>query len=146
MKKGSVVLTTGFTLIFLGALGALGVFLPRLLELVSPYFPMLSQNRRVILTAFYFCLPFAAGALACLLLLLRCIRRDQPFSAVTGRLMSLISWCCVAVGGITLAAAFFYVPLALVTLAMAFVFLIVRVVRLCFLKATELKEENSLTI
>ena len=45
-----------------------------------------------------------------------------------------------------LIAAFWYMPLLLVSAAMLFIFLIVRVVRRCFIAATALKEENNLTI
>ena len=146
MKKSSVVLSTVFTVLFLVALLGLVIFLPRLLKVFGPFFYLLSQNVDAILWAFYFCVPFVAAALVCLLVLLRYVRTDQPFSQKTGDLMSVISWCCIAVAGITLISSFWYFPLALVTVAMLFIFLIVRVVRMCFLAATELKEENRLTI
>ena len=104
------------------------------------------SGRTAILVAFYGCLPFALTALVCLWKLLRNIQREQAFLAVNSRYMSVVSWCCAAVAAVTLGTFRWYPPLILVTMSMAFIFLIVRVVRNCFLAAIALKEENALTI
>ena len=77
---------------------------------------------------------------------MRNIRRDRLFGRQNTRLLSLVSWCCLAVAAICFAAAFWYMPLALISAAMLFIFLIVRVVCACFVAAAEIKEENRLTI
>ncbi|MBR4427866.1 MAG: DUF2975 domain-containing protein [Clostridia bacterium] len=103
-------------------------------------------GRTAILIAYYACLPFALTALVCLWKLLQNIRAEQVFQARNSRLMAVVSWCCVGVAAATLATFRWYPPLIFVTLSMAFLFLIVRVVRNCFIAATAIKEENDLTV
>jgi hypothetical protein len=103
-------------------------------------------GRTAILIAYYACLPFALTALVCLWKLLRNISAERVFLEANSRLMAVVSWCCVGVALVTLAAFRWYPPLIFITLSMAFLFLIVRVVRNCFIAAIALKEENDLTV
>lgn len=102
--------------------------------------------RRCILAAFYVCSVPAATALYCLWQLMRNIRRNQMFERKNAKLLAVISWCCMAVAILTLASCYHYLPFGLVSVAMLFIFLIVRVVRICMVTGTLLREENSLTI
>lgn len=146
MKKASTVLCTVFVFLFALILLALLVTAPYLVSIFGVRLSWSEQNTSAIVIAFYCCALPAAVALGCLLALLYNIRADRPFSKRTGVLIGIISWCCAAVAVITFAAGFFYFPLYLVAVIMAFMFLIVRVVRMCFMRATELDEENTLTI
>lgn len=103
-------------------------------------------GQTAILIAYYGCLPFVLTALVCLWRLLRNIGAAQVFQNCNSRLMAVVSWCCVGVAAVTLAAFRWYPPLIFITLSMAFLFLIVRVVRSCFIAAIALKEENDLTV
>ena len=103
-------------------------------------------GRTAILIAYYACLPVALTALVCLWKLLRNISAERVFLEANSRLMAVVSWCCVGVALVTLAAFRWYPPLIFITLSMAFLFLIVRVVRNCFIAAIALKEENDLTV
>lgn len=103
-------------------------------------------GRTAVLVAYYACLPFALTALLCLWKLLRNILAERVFQPFNSRLMAVVSWCCVGVAAVTLAAFRWYSPLIFITLSMAFLFLIVRVVRNCFIAAIALKEENDLTV
>lgn len=146
MKKASVVLCMSLVVLFFLLLIALLIFAPSLISHYGTALYWTERNCNGILYAFYCSALPAAIALSCLFSLLYNIRSGRPFSKRTAVLIGIISWCCAAVTVITLIGFFFFAPLLLVSASMAFLFLIVRVVRVCFLSATELKEDSSLTI
>lgn len=146
MKKTSVVLCTVFVILFMVVLAALLLLAPPIVLGLGMRLGWNERNISGLLYSFYCCAVPAAVALGALLLLLRNIRTGCPFSKRTGALIGVICWCCAAVSVITLVGSFFCFPLIFVSVIMAFMFLIVHVVRLCFRAATELNEENSLTI
>lgn len=99
-----------------------------------------------LLITLYCCVPFAVGALICLDMLLGNISRGEPFISRNVTLLRIISYCCFGV-----AAAFIYFavlrPFAFaIVFAAGFFGLILRVVKNCFKKAVELREENDATI
>jgi hypothetical protein len=57
-----------------------------------------------------------------------------------------ISWCCIVVSLITLAAGVLYIPYVFVSVAAGFMGLMLRVVKNVMENAVQLKEENELTI
>lgn len=132
-------------LLILAAVG-LAVAMPWLAKWYAEYRMIRDSGRIAILAAYYGCLPFALTALVCLWRLLRNIRAERVFLDANSRLMAVVSWCCVGVAAVTLAAFRWYPPLIFITLSMAFLFLILRVVRNCFIAAIALKEENDLTV
>ena len=146
MKNKAVKLSLIAVGLFLAAGAALAFAMPWLVRLYAEYRHIKESGRIAIVAAFYGCLPFALTALVCLWRLLRNIRAERVFLETNSRLMAVVSWCCAGVAAVTLGACRWYPPLAFVTLSMAFLFLIVRVVRNCFIAAIALKEENSLTI
>ncbi len=146
MKKGSVLLCTVFSAALLLALAGLQLFAPRITAAYADFRALNDTVSTVILVTFYLCSLPAAAALLSLLALLRGIRSENAFSKRSSALMSVVSWCCIAVAAATLWAGFSYPPFFLVTAAMLFLFLIVRIIRGCFVTATALKEDSSLTI
>lgn len=132
-------------LLILAALG-LAVAMPGLVKWYTEYRKIQDSGRIAILAAFYGCLPFALTALVCLWKLLRNISAGRAFQESSSRLMAVVSWCCAGVAAVTLGACRWYPPLGFVTVSMAFIFLIIRVVRNCFIAAIALQEENRLTI
>ncbi len=146
MKKQSVTITVVFVVIFAVALVALLITAPWLVAWFADFRGFSQLIERCILLTFYLCAVPAAIALYGLWRLLWNIRAEQIFVSQNSRLLGLISWCCAAVACLTFAACYYYPPFALVSVAMGFIFLIVRVVRGCMLAGTELREENSLTI
>ena len=117
MKKGSVYCSMIFVVLFSLALIALLFFAPRIMALYAAWRLISAAVSGVVLAAFY-----------------------------VSALPAAVSWCFVAVAAVTLVAGFWYMPLLLVTAAMVFIFLILRIVRRCFEAALALKEENNLTI
>ena len=146
MKKQSVLLTVIFVLVFALALTVLLFTAPWLVDWFAEFRGLSALVQHCILYCFYLCAVPAAIALYGLWRLLCNIRAEQIFVSQNSRLLGMISWCCIAVACLTLAACYHYLPFALVSVAMLFIFLIVRVVRGCMLAGTVLREENSLTI
>lgn len=146
MKKGAVFCSILCILLFLLALAAMLIFAPWICRWYVDLRGMSGTIYTAILAAFYCCAAPAAAALLSLLALVRNIYRADAFSRRNSALMSLISYCCLLVAATTLVAGCWYLPLLLVTAAMGFLFLIVRIVRGCFVTALALQEENELTI
>lgn len=142
MQNKAVKLSLAAVGFFLLAAVGLAIAMPWLVR----WYISWQTGRTAILIAYYACLPFALTALVCLWKLLRNIRAEQVFQEHNSRLMAVVSWCCAGVAVVTLASFRWYPPLIFITLSMAFLFLIVRVVRNCFLAATAIKEENDLTV
>lgn len=99
-----------------------------------------------VLTAFYICCVPAWTALVSIAKLMKNIMNEEVFTEKTVFLIRLLSWCCAAVSFVCFAAGFIYKPLWFVTLAAAFMMLILRVLKNIMAKATEMKNENELTI
>ena len=146
MKNKAVKFSLAAVVLFLIAGVGFGIAMPWITRWYATYRHLMESRRIAILVAFYGCLPFAMTALICLWRLLRNIQREKVFSEINSRLMAAVSWCCAAIAAGTLGACRWYPPLGFVTVSMAFLFLIVRVVRNCFIAAIALKEENALTI
>lgn len=146
MKKGAVFGSIVCILFFLLALAALLFLAPWICRWYVGLRGMSGEIYTAILAAFYCCTIPAAVALLSLLTLVRNIYRADAFSRRNSVLMSLISYCCLLVALITAVAGYWYLPMLLVTAAMGFLFLIVRIVRGCFVTALALQEENELTI
>ena len=146
MQNKAVKFSLAAVWFFLIAAVGLAIAMPWLVRWYTDLRHVRDSGRIAILAAYYGCLPFALAALVCLRKLLRNIRDEKAFLPENSRLMAVVSWCCAAVAAVTLACCRWYPPLGFVTVSMAFIFLIVRVVRNCFIVAIALKEENSLTI
>lgn len=104
------------------------------------------QVSAVILAAFYLCVPVAGYALWSIERLLGSILTGEVFIQKNVRRIRRIRWCCAGISGLCLPAAFFYPPLFFVVVMMAFLALMVSVVKTVFAAAVELREENDLTI
>ena len=101
---------------------------------------------KTVVTAFYFCAPFAAAALFLLIRLLLNIRKDKTFISDNVLYIRIISYCCYCVMIVTAVFGFKYFPLYVITFAMAVVGTLLRVMKNILQSAVEIKEENELTI
>jgi len=88
----------------------------------------------------------AAYLLYSLLKLLIRIEAGQVFTDENVELLRRISWSCFAGAGIALVSLFYYYPWFFVTVAAAFMGLIVRVVKNVVAQAVELKNEADYTV
>lgn len=99
-----------------------------------------------LLITLYCCVPFAVCVLVCLDILLKNIGNGKPFISKNVTLLRIISYCCF---GVSLTFIYFAIlrPFAFaIVFVAAFFGLILRVVKNCFKKAVEIREENDATI
>ena len=104
------------------------------------------QVSMAILVGFYLCVPFVLFALWCVEKLLRNILDNQVFVDDNVRYIRRIRWCCAGVSLICLVVCVLYQPLIFLAVIMAFLALIVSVVKNVMAAAVEIREENDLTV
>ena len=100
----------------------------------------------VIFFGFYLCTPAVLYALWCIEKLLRSILKGDVFVESNVRCIRRIRWCCAIVSVICLAAGVGYPPLLFLAVIMAFLALVVSVVKNVMAAAVEIREENDLTV
>ena len=122
------------------------VFFPGLLRWYQTLRSLGPYGAAAILIGFYCCVPAVLYALSCMERLVRNILKEDVFVTQNVRFLRRIRWCCAAVSGICLPAAFFYPPLIFMTVIMAFLALAVSVVKNVMAAAVEIREENDLTV
>lgn len=83
--------------------------------------------------------------IAVTLLLLR-VRKGLVFTAKSVSYIRFISWMCVLLAVVIFTAQYFHAAAFIITLAMAFLGLCLRVVKNVIEAATEIKNENDLTV
>lgn len=104
------------------------------------------QVAAAILIGFYLCVPTVLYALYCIDQLLRNILAEQVFITNNVRYIRRIRWCCAGVSLICLFAGLLYQPLLFLAIIMAFLALVVSVVKNVMAAAVEIREENDLTV
>ena len=94
--------------------------MPGLLRWYQTLRPLGRYGAAAIMVGFYCCVPAVLYALSCMERLVRNILKEDVFVTQNVRFLRRIRWCCAAVSGICLPAAFFYPPLIFMTMIMAF--------------------------
>ncbi len=121
--------------------------LPTLVEYYHTCFrPLAEPIRRAVIFGFYPCLVAALIALWHMDRLLCNILKEQLFVTENVSHIRMVRWCCLAVSLICLVAAYGFPALLLLSLIMAFLFLVVTVVGQILKAAVAIREENDLTI
>lgn len=148
MEKSSrmVGLTIAITWIFVLMMIAIGITAPYLFKWYANFFGRGERVFVAITSTYYSCLLPGIVAGANLLKLLYNIKKNQVFILENTRRILVLTLCCLVVGNITFVAGFFYFPFFIVSVAALFISLILGVIRNVFQKATEIKDENDLTI
>ena len=101
---------------------------------------------RTAITAFYICSPAAWAALISILKLMTNIINGKIFIKQNVFCMRLLSWLCAYVAAVCFGFGFVYSLLFVFSLGAAFMMLILRVLKSVMAMATEIKDENELTI
>lgn len=147
-KDKSVILTSILVRIVYGLVAICCVIAPALVRYYDDLVVASGQESVYVplLITLYCAVPAAVVALICLDVLLRNIRRNEPFVTKNVSMLRIISYCCFAE-----ALVFVYIsvlkPFALVVIiACGFMGLILRVVKNVFEQAVSLREENDFTI
>ena len=104
------------------------------------------QVGAAIMAGFYACVPAVLYALRCIDRLLCNILENRVFITDNVRFIRRIRWCCALVSLVCLVTGFLYQPLLFLAVIMAFLALMVSVVKNVIAAAVELREENDLTI
>ena len=99
-----------------------------------------------IMIGFYLCTPAVLYAQWCIEKLVRNILEEKVFVSANVRAIRRIRWCCAWVSAVCLGAGVMYPPLLFLTVIMAFLALVVSVVKNVMAAAVELREENDLTV
>lgn len=146
MLKRSVIISVCFVILFALALLVLQFLAPLIVSEFALARGLNAVVEACVLYTFYICTVPAVVALYGLWQLLYNIHKGMIFEKRNLWLLGLLSWCCMAVAVVTLLACYHFKPFWLVFVAMVFMFLILRVVRVCMVAGTELKDENRLTI
>ena len=121
-------------------------FFPRLLEWYQGLRPLGLHGAAAVFFGFYLCVPVVLYALWCIDRLVSNVLAEKIFIQANVRYIRRIRWCCAGVSLICQPAAFFYQPLILMVVIMAFQALVVSVVKNVIAAAVALQEENDLTI
>ncbi len=100
----------------------------------------------VIMLGFYLCVPAVLYAQWCIERLLKNILAQQVFILPNVRYIRRIRWCCAIVSVLCLGAGVLYPPLLFLAVIMAFLAMVVSVVKNVMAAAVELREENDLTV
>ena len=108
--------------------------------------PGLARLVKVFTCCFYPSAVVAGVILYALLRLLFNIYAGDVFIAANVKILSVVSWCCLAICGITLVGGFFYMPFFFVAAAGGFTGMLLRVLKNVMHNAVELRAENDLTI
>ncbi len=150
-KKQSLTLSITACFIFLTILTALLFFGPLFAKLWFGVYRGWSESTiKDMLTlfsaCFYPCSIFAYVTLYSLLKLLFNIKNGEIFITANVKYLRHISWCCFAVSFITIIGGILYIPFIFISVAAAFVGLLLRVVKNVMQNAVEIKNENELTI
>lgn len=143
-SKMSAKVTFAITIFFFALLGVLMVTASPLLNWF--FGPMREKVVKTVLITFYVCCPSAIAALSCILKLTKNIFSEQIFVIQNVFCLRLLSWNCAFVALACLVAGWFYIPFLIFSLGAAFMCLILRVLKNVMEKATEIKNENELTI
>ncbi|MCM1544522.1 MAG: DUF2975 domain-containing protein [Ruminococcus sp.] len=146
-SKKSAKLTLAITFIFCVLLLLLMIIARPLLEWF--YGSERQTTIKTVMTAFYFCCPAAWASLASIIKLLLNIINDKIFITQNVTCIRILSWCCAFVSLVCFFTSFVYVTFFVffvVSIAAAFMMLILRVLKNVMARATEIQNENDLTI
>lgn len=108
--------------------------------------PDLAEFKPLFALSAYSCAFPAGFALFHLYRLLLQIGNGEVFNTANIRHLRILSWCCVAAAIICFASAFYYLPFLFISIAAAFMAIILRVIKNVFVEAHEIKSENDFTI
>lgn len=105
-----------------------------------------AANRTLIIALAYGILFIIACADALLFALLLRVRRELVFTDKSVSLIRGVSWCCLSLGAVFIGMGFYFHLSFIVAFLAVFLGLCIRVVKNAIETATEIKNENDLTV
>lgn len=131
---------------FAAALVLVCVTAPWLFPWLTRYSEYLQGKETLLLGSTYAAAIPAAAALYSLHGLLHNITQEKIFVETNVLNLRKISWCCILAAVIFAVSSIYYILFLLLSVAMAFIGLILRVLKNVFAEAVRLKMENDYTI
>lgn len=104
------------------------------------------QTGAALMVTIYLCSVFAWLLLFHLWKLLSNMKKGLVFIEDNVKRLRVVSWCCVGAAVICLISCAFYLPFLFVSIAAAFMALIVRIVKNVFQQANAMKSELDFTV
>lgn len=104
------------------------------------------QTGAALMVTIYLCSVFAWFLLFHLWKLLDNMKKGLVFIEDNVKRLRVVSWCCVGAAVICLISCAFYLPFLFVSIAAAFMALIVRIVKNVFQQANAMKSELDFTV
>ena len=138
---------------FFGVLAGVGIFLPPVVKALLKFpgeitsrVETTNTDYLLVLIAAYLLLLLALLANILLFTLLLQVKGENIFSKKSVSLIRGISWCSIGVGAIFGLLTYYFTLSSVIAFAALFLGLCVRVVKNVIEKATEIKDENDLTV
>ena len=128
------------------AVAAIMILAPTLFEWYVQAAGRTKTHFYVLCGVFYCCCPLFFGILIFLHKLLLNIRSDKVFVKRNVDYLRYLSWLCFGLVPLILTGSIFFPALFLISVIIAFIGLLVRVVKNIMAAACDLKDENDLTI
>lgn len=141
----SILLSRISVIVFMVLLIATDVTAPWLIPMTFSYVVKPGWDAWFYVTLYVGTVP-AALLLITLYRLLRRIEKGEVFVQKNVDGLRFISWCCFAGALVSVVSVLYYVPWIMVTVAAAFMALIVRIVKNVFAKAVALQDDADHTI
>ena len=104
------------------------------------------QTGAALMVTIYLCSVFAWFLLFHLWKLLDNMKKGLVFIEDNVKRLRVVSWCCVGAAVICFASCAYYLPFLFVSIAAAFMALIVRIVKNVFQQANAMKSELDFTV
>lgn len=152
-SKASVNLSLIISGVFFAVLAVVGVFLPAVVKAllrfsgeITARVQVTSTDNAIVLVAAYILLALALLANILLFTLLLQVKGENVFSAKSVSLIRGIAWCSIGVGAIFALLTYYFTLSSVIAFAALFLGLCVRVVKNVIERATEIKDENDLTV
>ena len=152
-SKASVNLSLIISGVFFAVLAVVGVFLPSVVKAllrfsgeITARVEITPSDNVIVLVAAYILLALALLANILLFTLLLQVKGENVFSKKSVSLIRGISWCSIGFGVIFALLTYYFTLSSVIAFAALFLGLCVRVVKNVIERATEIKDENDLTV
>ncbi|MBQ8863073.1 MAG: DUF2975 domain-containing protein [Clostridia bacterium] len=152
-KKYSLYISLTLCVVFFAACVAGAFIMPVLSEMlvntkdnIGNRGDITAEGRVFVLFLAYMILAVVVAADSMLFVLLLRVRKGMVFTSASTELVRGISWCCFLLGAVFAALGIYFQLAFILAFAALFLGICLRVVKNVLEEATEIKEENDLTV
>ena len=152
-KKYSLYISLALCVVFFAACVAGAFIMPVLSEMlvntkdnIGNRGDITAEGRAFVLFLAYMILAVVTAADVMLFVLLLRVRKGMVFTLASTELVRGISWCCFLLGAVFAALGVYFQLAIILAFAAVFLGICLRVVKNVLEEATEIKEENDLTV